>query len=179
MSQSDYKKLPGRSMTWSGPCRVWLGPDHVLLVLTRGYVESYRRFFFNDIQAFVVRRTHMGKVWNAIWASICVFFGAIAASVNDLVGSLVLAGIAAPLGIALLINLLRGPTCAFYIRTAVQTERVPAISHVRAAEKFIARVEPLVRASQGEWPQELANEFAALQFGQTGSPVEPQPAPAS
>ena len=175
MSQSTYKTLPGRSVTWSGPSRVWLAADHILLVLSRTYVESYRRFFFNDIQAFVIRRTDMSKIWNVVWGAFFLFFGALALTIGERTAAFILAGLAVPFAVALFLNLLRGPTCIFYIRTAVQTERLPALSRVRAAEKFITQVEPLIRASQGEWPQELANEFATLQFGQFAPTTEAQP----
>ena len=167
MTPSRYKRLPGRGLTWGGPSRVWLGDDHVLLVLTRGYSETYRRFFFNDIQGVVVRRTHLGKMWNAVWGSFSVFFGLLALLVNDNPGTLILACIAVPFGVALLVNLLLGPTCAFHIRTAVQTERLPAVSRVRAANKFIARIEPLITAAQGELPRDqLVADLIARQADQ-------------
>ena len=167
MSQPTYKKLSGRGRTWSGHARIWQGEDHLLLVLTSGYVENYRRFFFKDIQGIVVQRTHMGKTWNGIWGGLGLFLGLLALLVPDDVGKIVLACLAAPFVIGLVINLALGPTCACYIRTAVQTERVPAISRRRTAEKFIARVEPLIVASQGELNTEQTSmDLALLQAGQ-------------
>ena len=165
MNKSPYQKLPGRGMTWGGPSRVWLGADHVLLVLTRGYVEVYRRFFFSDVQAFVVQPTSVGKIWNGIWGGLAGVFILPALAVDD-VARIVLFCLGAPFLIGLLINLALGRTCAFYVRTAVQTERLPALSRLRAAEKFIARVEPLVQAAQGEWTEQTAFDLALLQSGQ-------------
>jgi len=176
MTTSRYKRLPGRGLTWGGPSRVWLGDDHVLLVLTRGYSETYRRFFFNDIQGVVVRRTHIGKIWNAVWASFLAFFGVLALVVNSGPGSIILACIAAPFGVALFVNMALGPTCAFHIRTAVQTERLPAVSRVRAANKFIARIEPLIIAAQGELPgDQLVADLIARQVAQRGPSVNAPP----
>jgi hypothetical protein len=149
MTRSPYKKLAGRGLTWGGPSRVWLGEDHVLLVLTRGYVEAYRRFFFKDIQGFVVRQTQIGKIWNAVWAACVAFFGFLALALND-VGTIIMLCLAAPFAVGLLINVLLGPTCSFHIRTAVQTERLPAVSRVRSAQNFIEGIEPLITAAQGE-----------------------------
>jgi hypothetical protein len=149
MSKAGYQRLPGRGLTWTGPSRVWVSEDHVLLVLGRGFYEGYRRFFLNDIQAILVCRTHIGKIWNAIWALGLLFFGSIAAVVPDPIARSILLTLAAPFGIGLIINLILGPTCACHIRTAVQTERVPALSRVRTARRFIARVEPLIIATQG------------------------------
>ena len=147
-----YQRLPGRGVTWSGPSRLWQGEDHILLVLTRGYTESYRRFFFHDIQAVVIRRTHLGKIWNAVWALTATFFAFIALQLDG-GAALTLWCLSAPFVIALLINLALGPTCACHLRTAVQTERLPALSRVRAARQFLARIEPLIQAAQGELPR--------------------------
>ena len=149
MNRSPYERLAGRGLTLGGPSRVWLGEDHVLLVLTRGYVESYRRFFFNDIQGIVVRQTHIGKIWNAVWGAAAAFFVLLALALNN-AATVVLLSFAAPFAVALLVNLLLGSTCTFHIRTAVQTERLPAISRVRAARRFIGRIEPIIIATQGE-----------------------------
>jgi hypothetical protein len=164
MSKTGYQRLPGRGLTWTGPSRLWLGEDHVLLVLGRGFYESYRRFFLNDIQAILVRRTHTGKIWNAIGALGLLFFGSIAAVVPDPIARGILVSLAAPFALGLLINLILGPTCACHIRTAVQTERVPALSRVRAAHRFIARVEPLIITTQGDLPAaEAAARLAEIQ----------------
>jgi len=175
MKLSSYTKLPGRGWAWTGPSRVWLGEDHVLLVLGQVFFESYRRFFLKDIQAVIVRRTHTGKTWSGIWAAGLLFFAGIAALVGDRTAALILLGIATPFGIALLINVLLGPTCACYVRTAVQTERLHAVSRLRTTRKFMARVEPLVIAAQGELPAEqFAADLASLQF-QAGAPLSYAP----
>jgi hypothetical protein len=175
MNPSAYKRLPGRGVTWGGPSRVWLGEDHVLLVLTRGYVETYRRFFFNDIQALVVRQTQVGKIWNAVWAMAAGFFLLIAVALNG-VAMVVMLCFAAPFVAALIINVALGPTCAFYVRTAVQAERLAAVSRTRAAEKFIARIQPLITAAQGELPrEELAVELALVQAGHGVAPAAAPP----
>ena len=176
MTTPNYTKLPGRGRNWSGTCRVWLGEDHVLAVQTHGYSESYKRFFFKDVQAIILHRTHTGKIWNGIWGGIFGFLALIALIAQDSVASVVLLCIAAPFGVGLLVNLLLGPMCACHIRTAVQTERVIALNRLRSAEKFIARVEPLVVAVQGELPVESVNETAAeLAPAATEVPVAPVP----
>ena len=170
MSQSPYQKLPGRGLTWTGFSRVWLGADHVLLVRGHTWTESYRRFFFHDIQALLVRRTHAGKIWNAVWGGAAAFF-AIIALMLDGTASLVVAGLGAPFAVGLLVNLALGPTCACHIRTAVQTERLSALNRVRAARQFIARVEPLIAAAQqANAPENFPAELARLHDTSTTPP---------
>jgi hypothetical protein len=176
MTTSRYKRLPGRGITWGGPSRVWLGDDHVLLVLTRGYSETYRRFFFHDIQGIVVRRTQIGTIWNVVWGFIFAFFAGLFLTVNNDTASIILACMAAPFAVALLVNVLLGPTCAFHIRTAVQTERLPAVSRVSSANKFIARIEPLITAAQGELPRDqLVADLIARQAAQSSSAINAPP----
>jgi len=160
MTATNYRKLPGRGRTWSGLCRVWLGEDHVLVVQASGYSETYKRFFFKDIQAIVVQRTHMGKTWNGIWGGLFLFFGILAAVGGEFVTSMVLLCIGAPFGVVLLMNLILGPMCVLSIRTAVQTEAISALRRLRTAEQFIARIEPLIVAAQGELPPPSSNEGA-------------------
>ena len=174
MTNSAYQRIAGHGLTWGGTSRVWLGADHVLLVLRRGYVEVYRRFFFNDIQALIAQPTHTGKIWNAIFGFLAALFILPALALED-VARMVMLGLGAPFIVALLFNLFRGPTCAFYVRTAVQTERLPALSRVRDADKFIARIEPLIQAAQGGLGEQAAFDLALLQAGQlqTGSNLPP------
>ncbi len=163
MNPSRYTKSPGRGWSWTGPSRVWLGDDHVLLVRSRIFFENYRRFFFNDIQGVIVRRTDIGKIWNGIWALFVLIFTLFSLAFES-VGMIVMLSIAAPFVIALIVNIALGPTCTFHIRTAVQTERIPAVSRISAANKFIARIEPFIAATQGAPPgEELMAELAATQ----------------
>lgn len=163
MNVPSYTKLPGRGWTWTGPSGVWLGDDHILLVRSRTFLETYRRFFFNDIQGIIVRRTDIGKIWNGIWALFLLIFTLLSLAFGN-VGMIVMLSLAAPFLIALIVNLALGPTCAVHVRTAVQTERVPAVSRISAAKKLIARIEPLLAAAQGGQPgEQLMAELAATQ----------------
>jgi len=163
MNPSRYTKSPGRGWSWTGPSRVWLGDDHVLLVRNRIFFENYRRFFFNDIQGVVARRTDIGKMWNGIWALFILMFTLLSLAFET-VGMIVMLSLAAPFVIALIVNIALGPTCTFHVRTAVQTERIPALSRVSAAKQFIARIEPFIAAAQGAPPgEELMAELAATQ----------------
>jgi hypothetical protein len=167
----SYKRLPGAASTWTGYHRLWLGPDHVLHVKTTTMNESYRRFFFADIQAITVRRTNLGKYFNAGFGGVFLLFALIGAQVPA-PGWIVLLSFGAPFLMLLLANTALGPTCATYVRTAVQNERVPALSRVRAANRFLERVRPLVAQAQGP-----ATRPAAETPLPEPSPPEEPPAP--
>jgi hypothetical protein len=151
---------------------LWLGSDHLLLVEANGYTESYKRFYFRDIQAIIIRTTSTRQVWNWVLGSIlafvvalCVGTGLFASIRNaDLVSGPVICFLVALflLGLPLLINNLLGTTCACQIRTAVQTERLPSIVRLAQAQKILQRIRPHIEAAQG---QLSAEDVAARLLG--------------
>src|SRR5260370_609573 len=52
--------------------RRWQGRDHLLMVASSGFTESYQRFFFRDVQAVVVRRTSAGIAWNGVFGGLAL-----------------------------------------------------------------------------------------------------------
>ena len=155
-----YRRLPGKGTNLVQYIRLYQGPDHLLQVSSTGFNETYKRFYFRDIQAVVLRQSGWWMFWTILWGALTglftlpvVIFGleAIAAGVFAVIFL-----------VALLIHLLLGPTCAVFVRTAVQTEKLPTLKRLRAARKFLARLRPLVTAVQGQLsPAELAMQFNA------------------
>ncbi len=65
--EKEYHKLPGTKKGFLiGKYTLWQGVDHLLHVYSRVGVEDYKRFYFNDIQAIITRKTIAGKVQNAV-----------------------------------------------------------------------------------------------------------------
>jgi hypothetical protein len=173
-STTPYIKLPGRGLRHpmfafanaaravsATRCRLWLGPDHLLSVDSTIASESYRRFYFRDIEAFIVRRTVRRQVWNwVLLVLILISAGPFAiAWRSDGEGGFLVAAIciASFWLVFMLINTLRGATCQTHIRTAVQLERLPSLSRLPVARKVLARLQPLIIATQGAaTPEELA-----------------------
>jgi hypothetical protein len=156
-----YRKLPGHGLRNTGGslisvtrewCRLWLGDDHLLLVTRQGYTETYKRFYFRDIQAVIIRKTNKAVMFNAIWAIATFIFALWALAVQNLPGRVTLWIIAGIFGLCLLVNLLGGPSCETQIKTAVQTEQLPAWHRLRTARKGLARLRPLLLQAQGEIP---------------------------
>src|ERR1700690_2887131 len=71
---TPYRRLPG----WSGLImrkRLWLGPDHILLVSSKVLSEEYRRFYFADIEALVVAEIESpARFYGAVLSVIAVGF---------------------------------------------------------------------------------------------------------
>ena len=171
MSETEYKKLQGSS-SLTKRTRVWLGKDHVLSVQNLGYSEEYRRFYFRDIQAIIVQKTSLSAIFNWILGLVLiapllgVFAGLMALmkrpfQSDDLVLFIPLCLFGAILLVSLVMNIARGATCACYIKTAVQTERLPALNRIRTAQKFIETIMPLIAEAQGAITlEEIQNQTA-------------------
>ncbi|TAL02204.1 MAG: hypothetical protein EPO07_07585 [Verrucomicrobia bacterium] len=172
MAEKEYIKLTpvrqrrGVAIITTSRSNLWLGKDHLLAVDTESYTESYKRFYFRDIQAIVLRKTHRRLIIAIITGFFTVGLGALAAAIND-TGAHWFFGIFAGLfAVPFIANLAYGPTCACQLKTAVQTEDVPSISRVKRARKVLARLAPLIAAAQGQVPTPEP------------APIAPAPAPA-
>ena|ERR1051326_841810 len=164
-----YRRLPGRLAGAASYYRLWLGPDHLLSVRATGYSEEYKRFYYQDIQAIILRRTLAWRNWNfgLGTAAGLVCFVSVLSSGGVALG--IWLSLAGALFLLFLVNLARGPSCVCHVRTAVQTERLPTLGRVRLARKVIDRVRPLIERAQGP---------AAPEAAQPDSPA-PLPAGAS
>ncbi|HEX3870222.1 MAG TPA: hypothetical protein VHV77_07300 [Pirellulales bacterium] len=161
-----YVKLPGGGLFALGFSRNWLADDHLLAVSSFLGVEHYKRYYFKDIEALVVRRTAGRLVWNIAFFSAAIFLtlvvGSIFRSVHilqelDHSGPNRAAGISFVMisslvvAICLLLalgNTLRGRTCAVYIQTSSGLERLTALLRIRAADLAISRLRRAVEAAE-------------------------------
>ncbi len=144
-----YKKLPGKRSSIFGTHTLWEGPDHLLSVTTTMASESYKRFYYQDIQAFVSRKTVAGKVSNVIFGVGCPLLFLMGRQIGLDDGGWFFVGLGV-LGIVLfVINLILGPTCVVYLRTAVQKEKLPALNRLGKVRKCLERLTPIIEAAQG------------------------------
>jgi hypothetical protein len=159
----EYSRLPGRGLRDGGfrlfsasraVCTLWMGRDHLLLVDRTGYTESYKRFYFTDIQAIAVRKTSSATTTSAVTGSLAVGFFAWAFSISSSPGRMTLCVIGGTLALFALYGLLRGPSCITHIQTAVQTDQLAAWNRIRAARKGLAALRPRLEEAQGTVPPE-------------------------
>ena len=166
---SLYTRLPGRGLrraffaVAATRCRLYLAADHLLAVDATVASESYRRFYFRDIEAFVIRRTAGRQIGNWVLLLLALLTAGPLANVWRLDrssgGSLVAAlGIAAFWLVCIAINTFRGPTCQTHVRTAVQLEHLPSLGRLPVAQRVVGSVRPLIEAAQGAVTEE---EYAA------------------
>jgi hypothetical protein len=162
---------------------LWLGPDHLLVVTSSGFSESYQRFYFRDIQAFAVADSVRFAVYNAVAGSVLGFLGLIAL-INTLLGKGLSGFILVPAAPALIVlawNLFLGRTCKVTLLSGVQSVALRPLSRFRRTRKVFARIVPLIEAAQtalvppplAEHPDETAAPAAA-----TAPTLDPGPTPA-
>jgi hypothetical protein len=149
-------------------CTLWMGKDHLLLVSRTGYTETYKRFYFRDIQAVLIRKTAAAAVGNAVLAILAITLILFGIAVSDSIGRGFLFFFGGFFALLLLINLWRGSTCVTHIKTAVQTEQLAAWGRMRAARKGMAILRPRLQEAQGGLsPEELKARFEGQILRQT------------
>lgn len=135
-----YRRLPGKHRTLGGNSTLWISDDHLLLVKSNRVAEQYRRFYFRDIQAFLIREKRFTPKRNVLdvvlWLGVVWVYLA-HAPVTALFGAAVL-----------LYKRFSGPYCVCHIQTAVQTEPLPSLYRLRVAEQVLNQIAPLIEAAQ-------------------------------
>jgi hypothetical protein len=162
----------------SGNSSLWLGPDHVLCIDSTGYTENYKRFYFRDIQAILIRKTEAYKIWTLVLGVLAGIFALIAALTSDVTGKYVLGSIAGFFLLLAALYLSFGPTAACSVQTAVQTEAWPSLNRLRRARKVLNRLRPLIVGAQGELkPEEITLRFqqGSSAASGAGAPVPANP----
>jgi len=163
MAQKDkeYRKLPGVKKGFLiGKYTLWQGRDHLLHIFSRFGAEDYKRFYFNDIQAVITRKTMLGKIQNIILASFVLLF-LVPAFFFDGGWSIFYSIVGCTMFLFLLINLCKGPTCDTRLLTAVQTEKLPSLRRLKTACRVMDRLRDCIQSAQGRLQPEDLNQFPA------------------
>lgn len=138
---------------WNRRHRIYLCDDHLLLVGFDGFSETYRRFYLRDLQGLLVQRTSR-RLWiNLVFGvatGLLLLPVVIPGSPTEvIVGFGIIALV--PLAVVAL-NSVAGPTCRTVLQTAVQSTDVPSLRRVGDFERCLARIQPLVLATQAAAP---------------------------
>jgi hypothetical protein len=141
MSTMPYRRLPGKRRTLVSATSLFLGPDHILQVRSNRIGEEYQRFYFQDVQSIVLRKT---APIHYVWAAVIVLVALLAARISG--------DARWPLGIlaaGVLFLWLRGPSCNVRLRTAVTSERLHSLHRLKTAERVLPIVREQVEGVQG------------------------------
>ena len=155
----EYHKLPGSKKGFLiGKYTLWQGSDHLLQIFSRVGVEEYKRFYFNDIQAVVTRKTAIGTIQNIVMGCLVLIF-MLPAVYFDGGWSLFYAIVAAAMLFLLLVGLLKGPTCETKLMTAVQTKKLHTLHRQKNTSNVMDRLGVHIHRTQGTLKREALNKI--------------------
>lgn len=140
-----YKRIRGTGRNIAGYNQLWMGEDHLLSLSIRVVAEEYKRFFYKDIQAFIIKPTYSG----AIQITLCLliaFLCAIGILAADFYWLLLI--LIPFLLYAAYVGFQRG-TCKCWVKTATRCEELPSLNYKRRALKTIEKLRPIIEQAQG------------------------------
>jgi hypothetical protein len=161
MSQKtkEYHKLRGSKKGFLiGKYTLWQGSDHLLQIFSRVGVEEYKRFYFNDIQAVITRKTAVGTIQNVVMGCLVLIFMLPAISFDG-GWSLFYAIVAAVMLFLLLVGIYKGPTCETKLMTAVQTEKLHTLHRLKNTSKVMDSLRVNIHRTQGALKREALNKI--------------------
>jgi hypothetical protein len=161
-SKPPYERLTRPRFGLNGTGSLWLGKDHLLLVNNTFAVERYRRWYFPDLQAVVMRRTSARLIWNLILGSFavilfagaggCLYGSSTSTAPDDIIVLAWMAGVFGVIGFgfvaAAAANTAMGPTCTMYVQTPHGLDRLTTPNRIVTVEKLTARLQPALLAAQ-------------------------------
>lgn len=154
-----YRALPLRSLgfrlrLFQASERGYLGPDHLLVVETLGYRETYHRYYYRDIQAIQVYAHPEQRYWNSAFGLLGLLLGVWAFYLwadDPWTPLAVVLGLLAGLNaLGLGWSLYSGPACRARLRLDGEWKRLTLWSNRRAARAGLALLEPLLALAQAE-----------------------------
>jgi hypothetical protein len=176
-SGPSYRRLPGRGRRTSGCISVgatistiWLASDHLLLRESAfGMSETYKRFYYRDIQAIIIRRSPQWIARISGWAVMClVFIFCWGLPQRRGWGWLLLSAVCFVLA---MVQLARGPTCVTYLVTAVQRELLGSLNTLRKVRRAMKTLVPLIEEKQGKFDVSMLAEPGAVPVAAHPSPL--------
>jgi hypothetical protein len=155
----NYQKLSRSKKGFLiGKYTLWLGKDHLLYIFSRFGAEDYKRFYFNDIQAIITRKTLAGKLQNIILGCFILMF-LVPVFFFDGGWSIFFGAVSGMMSLFLVFNLYKGPTCDTKLLTAVQTEKLYSLNRLKTACRVMDRLQPYIQLAQGTLKPEDLNKI--------------------
>jgi len=140
--EQTYRHVTGRRGL-SGQS-IHLGDEFMLCVNSGMFQETYRRFYYRDIQAVLIRRNAAGGATGLALILLALSVIMIAFTL----GSMVWVVIGALSVVALIASLSGQGRCVCYIQTPVSIQRL-AVTNFRSAKRLLAELSPRIEAVQG------------------------------
>lgn len=153
----QYLRLPGRAGNYFSLFirerqQLWLGPDHLLVLIRTPYSERHLKFRLRDVQALTVSRTTASR-YITMGFTVCIALVGIGAQrayeagagfgSAFFFGGLLLVTLA-----GLAVHLRLGPTCRCHLVTAAGQYRLRCLDRERTALRLLERLSPAIERWQ-------------------------------
>jgi hypothetical protein len=158
-----YRKLPGDFRGFFRRYTLWLGPDHLLLVDSTRFSETYKRFYLPDIQTITIRKAPrfvLPYYWLLITVAGLILLLAGLAPFRQLVfwpAVAILAAVAVYLYVASMFQ-----SCTCHLVTRVSKVELGSLFRLRAARQFVDAVTPRILEVQGQLPEGWVDRTTTL-----------------
>jgi hypothetical protein len=127
--------------------KLYIGPDHLLLIEQFILTERYKRFYYRDIQAITATKSVRWIVFGLVWGFL-VLLSALFFIVHTLLTLIFGTLFTVLFGFAFIHNIVSGPTCIVRLQTAVQTHRFAPLERIRDFRKGMQTIVPLIQNAQ-------------------------------
>ncbi len=144
-TEPQYRRMPGRSGLFVRDS-LWMSAGHLLSVRRNPFSESYRRFYFTDIQAIVI--TDLRDLW-APYGYAAAAFLIVTAATLVYTRHPVWGGLCTIVALAAFIVSRHSADCACYLQTSVSSELLPSLRKRVDAGKAVALLKAEIEKVQG------------------------------
>lgn len=178
--EKQFHRILGQARL-GGRSSVWESESHLLLVRNTVLSESYRRFYFRDIQAVMIQQNHY-RLFNGIMIGVlllpaaAVLVAGLVRDWNSVATTTWSVATAALLG-PFIVNLARGPCCKCFVQTSVQRDVLDPVTRLRDARKVLARLRPRIESVQGLLEADQLEAYTTEIVEPEPEPLKPPPRP--
>jgi hypothetical protein len=142
---SQYSRLPGRSGFFVSHS-LWLSSDHLLSVRRNPFSESYRRYYFNDIQAIVFTELSNLVAPYGYTVAVLLFVTTVALFYTRHPAWGIFCAL---VSLATFWASWRSADCACYVQTSVSSEMLPSLRQKVNAGKTLVLLKAAIEKTQG------------------------------
>ena len=144
-----YRRLTRNAASVGSYSSLWLAADHLMIVRSTGYHESYQRLQLSDLKGVFLtatgRRMWWAIVWGVIagWAGIVVIISLFRRDWPSFSLFFLVMGT-----VGLIWNHLAGEGCKAFVLTGVQTVELTPLFRLPKARRVLRELQPLIAAAQ-------------------------------
>jgi hypothetical protein len=150
--------------------RLWLGPDHILMVSSKVLSQEYRRFYFADVEALIVAEVESAaRFYGAVLSVIAVVLTLGLAIAGNTITAVFCGLIAIGLGIFTFTR----PAVRCSIKTRVSREFLPSFRRLETARRVMDMLQTEIEKVQGAIPAESLAAHPHLEGPTIPPPLRP------